>query len=163
MEASHGLSTLIAPAFNLGLLATLLFVKVKQPTRDFIRQRHATLKDELMSVRQMLSSAQERYDEFSAKLKTIDSEITVLREQTKQDAKLAQQRIASEAQRLSATIVTDARAAAGGLYTDLKSQLLTELGGRVLERAETLLRDRLTGDDRVRIRQEFSAHLEGNG
>ena len=31
---------------------------------------------------------------------------------------------------------------------------------RVLERAEGLLKERLTGDDRVRIQQEFSAQVE---
>jgi hypothetical protein len=30
----------------------------------------------------------------------------------------------------------------------------------VLNRAETILRERLTGDDRARIRQEFSRQVE---
>jgi F-type H+-transporting ATPase subunit b len=158
--ATSGMSALIAPAFNLAVLIVLLVVKVKQPLRDHVRNRHLSLKDELESTRQKLSSAQEKYDEFTAKLKTIDAEAAALREQARADAQATQQRIATESKKIAASIVTESRSTAQNLYSDLKSQLLGELGQRVLERAEAMLKERLTGDDRVRIRQEFSQQVE---
>ena len=85
----------------------------------------------------------------------------MLKEQARQDAQGAKQRIASESQKLSATIVSDARTTAQNFYAELKAQLLQELGARVLDRTEAVLRERLTGDDKVRIRQEFSVQVEG--
>ena len=43
---------------------------------------------------------------------------------------------------------------------ELKGELYSDLCLKVLGQAEALLRDRLTGDDRVRIRQEFSRQME---
>jgi F0F1-type ATP synthase membrane subunit b/b' len=111
-------------------------------------------------VRNSLRQAQENFDEFSAKLKAVDVEIGALREQAKQDALLIKQKIQGDARRVAATVVADARDSAGALFSDLKGQLSSELGARVLDRAETLLRERLTGDDRARIRQEFSKQVE---
>jgi F0F1-type ATP synthase membrane subunit b/b' len=160
MEETSGLTALIAPAVNLAILVAFLVVKVKQPLRDHVKARHTNLKEQLLSVQDMLSKSQERYDEFSAKLKAMDAEVSALRDQAKQDAKAAKEKIAVEAKKISASIATEAKSAAGNLYTDLKGQLLSELGNRVLERAETMLKERLTGDDRIRIRQEFSAQVE---
>jgi hypothetical protein len=56
--------------------------------------------------------------------------------------------------------VTDAKTSANALYSDLRGQLYADLSAEVLERAEGILRERLTGDDRVRIRKEFSNQLE---
>jgi F0F1-type ATP synthase membrane subunit b/b' len=159
-HATSGLSALIPPAINLAILIGFLVIKVKQPLKEHVRARHATLRDELRTVRDKLASSQERYDEFTRKLKAMDAEVSALREQAKQDAKAAQGRIATESKKLSANVVADAKAAAANLYTDLKGQLLAELGNRVLERAEAILKEKLTGADRIRIRQEFSAQVE---
>lgn len=154
------MQTLIWPALNLGILIAIFFKFLRQPIRQAVAQRHSDLRDELKKVRELLQRAQERHDEFSAKLKSIDVETTSLREQAKQDAQAAKLRILSEAQRTSASVVTDARAGADHLVSELKTQLFSEVGVRVVNRAEALIRERLTGDDRARIRQEFSSQLE---
>lgn len=152
---------LIAPTFNFLVLIAILAYYLKQPIKDFVSNRHVSMRDELARVRELLKQAQSKNEEFVSKLKAIDAEVASLRQQMAQDAKSAKQRLVSDAQRLSATIVSDARMAAEGLYSDLRGQLHSELGSRILERAETLLRDRLTGDDRARIRKEFSSQVEG--
>ena len=56
----------------------------------------------------------------------------------------------------------DAKAASETLFTDLKNQLRAELSTQVLARAETILTERLTGDDKARIRREFSKQVESS-
>ena len=68
--------------------------------------------------------------------------------------------IIEEARKQSARISQDSLAAANGLLGELRSQLYSELSNKVLDRAERLLRERLTGDDHARIRQEFSQQVE---
>jgi F0F1-type ATP synthase membrane subunit b/b' len=119
--ATSGLSALLIPAINLSILIAFLVVKVKQPLRAHVKARHEGLKEQLLSVREKLAKSQERYDEFTAKLKTVEGEITAMREQARQDAKSSQERIVAEAKKLSTTIVTEARSAAGNLYADLRA------------------------------------------
>jgi F0F1-type ATP synthase membrane subunit b/b' len=152
---------LIAPIVNLGILIAVLVVYTRKPLGAFVASRHATLRDQILNVRKQLTGAQEKYEEFSAKLKTIDSEIAVLREQARQDAQGAKNRAGSEVQRLSAGVVADARTASSQLFDDLKTQLRHDLAVRALERAEAILNVRLTGDDKARLRREFSTQVEG--
>jgi F0F1-type ATP synthase membrane subunit b/b' len=154
------MNSLVASSFNFVLLVGFLSYKLKKPTRDFVSNRHKSIREEIQSVREQLRQSQEKYDEFSAKLKAIDAELANLREQSKIEASAIKQRLLGDARRTSSMIVSDARNAADSLYVDLKTQLYSELSSRVLEKAEILLRERLTGDDRARIRQEFSLQVE---
>ena len=154
------METLIAPFINLLLLVGILVWKVREPLRNFVSARHISLRDELQKTGDQLRQAQERYDEFTAKLKAIEAEISALRDQARQDAEGMKLRVLSDAKRLAALIVSDARLAGETLFSDLRMQLTTEFANRVVEKAEGLLRVRLTGDDRVRIRREFSMQVE---
>jgi F0F1-type ATP synthase membrane subunit b/b' len=154
------MGTLVAPLANLAVLLGFLFYKLKGPFRAYVAGRHDNVGAELKRVRELLRQAQERHEEFSAKLKAIEVETSALREQARQDAQSAKLRILSEAQRLSGAIISDARGNAEGLFADLRQKLFAETGGRILDRAEKFVRERLTGDDRARIRQELSHQLE---
>jgi len=151
---------LIAPAINLGILVVFLFVKLRQPVKDAVAQRHTNLRDEIQKAREQLRAAKAQFDEFNKKLGSMDAEIAALREQARQDSQQAKTTLINQARKLSINIVSDAKAAAQGLYADLRGQLYTELGAHVLERAERLLHERLTGDERAKIRQDFSRQLE---
>jgi F0F1-type ATP synthase membrane subunit b/b' len=154
------MESLIAPLVNVTILIVFLSTKLKLPIRSFVSQRHLSIRDEIHSVREQLRQAQEQYDEFSFKLKAVDAEIAVLREQTKQDSVAIRQKVVNEARRVSGSIVSDAKNTAETMFSDLKGQLYFELVNKALEQAESLLRERLTGDDRMRIRQEFSRQME---
>jgi F-type H+-transporting ATPase subunit b len=154
------MSELIYPAINLAILIVLLVVYTREPVRGFVRTRHETLRDELRRVRDLLTNAKAKFEEFSAKLKAMEAEVQSLRDQAKQDAAAVKSKILAEAQALSANTVADARRSAQGLYGQLKSELFIEIGNKVLDRTEVMLRERLTGEDRARIRNEFSAQVE---
>jgi F0F1-type ATP synthase membrane subunit b/b' len=57
-------------------------------------------------------------------------------------------------------MIADARQAAQSLLQDFKQELRAEVGSRIVARAEEVLRQKLSADDRVRIRKEFSKSLE---
>ena len=154
------MSELIFPTINLAILIGILVVYTREPIRAFIRTRHETLRDELRRVRDLLVNSKAKFEEFSAKLKAMEAEIQALRDQAKQDAATIKSKILAEAQTLSATIVSDARRSAQGLYGQLRSELFVEVGNKVLDRTESVLRERLTGEDRARIRNEFSTQVE---
>ena len=154
------MESLVAPSFNLLIILSILFYFLREPVMASIRIRHHTLADELGRVRKLLHEAEDQNNKVAAKLRSIDQEIGAIKLRFRQDLETNKIRILNDGKRISSLIVADARASAARLYDDLKSQLYFEMGAKVIDRAETLLRDRLTGDDRKRIRDEFSRQLE---
>jgi len=150
---------LIAPAVNLGLLLGFLFWKLREPAKSFVRTRHATVRDEVEKSARDLKSARAKFDEFAARISTFSSEAAMLHQQAVADAQAMKSRLITESKRLSAVIVVDATSAASAMFSDFKGQLRSELANRVLDRAEAALQSRLTSDDRIRIRREFSTQV----
>lgn len=153
------MQSLIAPTFNLLVLLGFLAYYLRAPMIEFAKTRSVSVRGELEHVREELRVAQEKHSEFSSKLKAMDAEVSALKAQALQDAQGMKSRLSAEAQRAAANTVSDARSAAVVLYTEFKDQLYAELGGRVLDRAEAILNERLTGDDRARIRKEFATQV----
>ena len=60
---------------------------------------------------------------------------------------------------MASVIIADARGSAENLFVDFKKGLYQELSVKVLERAEALLKERLTNDDQARIQKEFSQQV----
>lgn len=154
------MATLVWPAINLAVLVGIIGYLTRKPLKQFMKERRENVGAELIRVRELLQSARAKYDEFTAKLKAVDAEVTSLKAQIQSDATASKDRIVSSARSSSGAIVSDAKANADSVFKDLKNDLRAELGGRVIDRAEAILVDRLTGDDRARIRQEFSTEVE---
>jgi F0F1-type ATP synthase membrane subunit b/b' len=153
------MSSLAISFLNFSILVGILFYQLRKPTQEFVSNRHRFLRHEIQSVQAQLQSAQEKYDEFSRKLKALGSEVAVLKEQSQQDAVVMTQKIISEGKHLASVIIADARGSAENLFVDFKKGLYQELSVKVLERAEALLKERLTNDDQARIQKEFSQQV----
>ncbi len=145
---------------NFFILVALMVRYLRKPLSEFVQNRHKSILDELNKTKEELSHAQEKYDKFSAKLMSLDSEIFSLKNYTAQDIEVTKKRIMDEARRSAYQIITDARAGVDGLFMDLKSNMYRELVSHVLLRTEGLIRERLTSDDKLRIREEFSKQVE---
>lgn len=155
------MASLIPSAVNLAILVGILVFYTREPLRQFVRTRHETLRDELQKTALDLRTAKQRYEEFSGRLASMESEAASLRQQAKDDARAAKTRVVEDAKRLAQTIVTDARAAGEGLYSDFRRQLREEFAEKVVARAEALLKARLTGEDQARLREDFTRQLGG--
>jgi F0F1-type ATP synthase membrane subunit b/b' len=154
------MESVIASSVNFLILVVIMVYKLRAPVREFVAQRHHSIREEIQEVRIQLQQAQEKYDEFSAKLKAVDAEVATLQEQTKQDTLAMKQRIVNESRKMASTIASDARNSVDSLHSELKGQLYAEWSLQVLDRAEQILKDRLTSSDRSRIGQEFSKQME---
>ncbi len=154
------METLIAPAVNLLALLGVLAFYLRKPLSQFVVARHHSIREELDRARRALMDAQNRNDDLSARMKALDSEIELLRVQSQEDAEKTKMSILSQASVLSGLVLSDCQAAARAAQADFKQELRQELATRALLRAESRLRDRLTGEDQARIRREFSFLVE---
>ena len=154
------MESLIAPSINLFLLLSVLAYYLVGPLKDFAAARQKTIREELEESRKLLAEARAKYEDFTSRVGGLGAEAASLKSQAEQDAKRSRDALVRSAQHLGATIVSDARTAATAMRDDLVSSLRAEVAQRALLRAEEQIRSRLTGEERARLRQEFSALVE---
>jgi F0F1-type ATP synthase membrane subunit b/b' len=154
------MESLIPSSINFTILASILFFKLRLPMRQFVSRRHETIYSQVTSVQKELKTAQDQHEAFAQKLKNIDLEMHQLLQEVKRESVELRQKVISEAREMARDLVLGAQGAAGTLFAELRGELYTELSAQILDRAEGLLQNCLTGDDRSRIRHEFSRHLE---
>ncbi len=154
------METLIFPFINLTALLVLLAMVLRKPLAEYVVNRHQTVSNELMTARDALMTAKKQVEDFNSRLKGIDAELSSLRAQAREDGEKSKVTILASAGKLSSMILSDAKASASSLQSEFRTSLRRELANLALVRAEARLRDRLTGEDHVRIRQEFSTLVE---
>ena len=157
MEAHHAASatSLILPALNLAVLVGFLVWKLRAPLARFVRQRHLYVRDEVSRVSRQLEDSQQRYQEFSSKLRAIDAEVGALRDQAKSDAVAAQLAIRAGAKKIAQQILEDAKTGANNAFQETRSSLKAEFGARVIDRAEALIRGQMNDGLRTQVREGF--------
>lgn len=153
--------SLVLPAINLGILIVILVWKLREPLRHFVKNRHTQLLDELKNAKTRLHEAQEKYEEFTAKLKAVDAEVSAIWDQSRQEAEAAKNRIINEARRLGAMISADAKTTSQSLIEETKFQMRSDLGMAVLIKTEKLLKEKMTSQDKAQITQEFIKQMSG--
>lgn len=141
---------------NLSILLVFMVVKLKGPLRDFVANRQKDVAGELESVRSQLQKAQADFEQVTGKLQAVGAEVAAIREHLLGEATQTKNKMIAEASRSAGAMTSDAKAASEHLFGDLKVQLYARLLGSVLAKAEGLMSERLTGDDKLRINQEFS-------
>ncbi len=150
---------LILPFFNFTILVGFLIYKGRKPVADFVRDRHHQIAQQTQQASQGRADADAKNQDAEAKLVGYDAERSALQAQLSVDAAAMKSRVLAEAQKLSARIVSDARLTVDAMTKELKAELKTELALTVVARAESLLKERLTQSDRIRMTEEFSAQM----
>jgi len=150
---------LVAKFINFIILFSGIVYLARKPLKEFISTRHSTLRDELEMTQALLLSAQKKFQEFSNRLHAMDSEIEILLRESREEAQGSRVRILTEAKKMADTILIDSKKASENMVTEFKKQIRTEFAIQVLARAETLLKGKLTGDDRVRLVKDFSKQV----
>jgi len=154
------MESLIFPFINLSALLILLAIVLRKPLADYVVDRHRTVSEELSRARESLVTAKRQVEDINSRLKGMDAELSSLRAQAREDGEKSKTAILASAAKLSSMIISDAKTSAGSLQSEFRSSLQRELANLALVRAEARLRDRLTGEDHARMRQEFSTLVE---
>jgi F0F1-type ATP synthase membrane subunit b/b' len=154
------LETLAYQAFNLLVFGFLVYRGAKAPFLQFVANRSTSLRAQILDAKKQLEAAQAQYAEFRSRLQSMDAEVAALRAQNNQDVAAVSARIREEAAKQAQRIVSDARIARDAAIDFVRTKMTQELGLQVLNRAEALIQEKLTGDQKARIRREFSTQLE---
>jgi F0F1-type ATP synthase membrane subunit b/b' len=154
------LKTLGAGFINLGIFTAIVYKAGKKPFLESVTTRSNTLREQIQEAARQLDAAQAQYHEYKARLASIDAEVSALRTQNQQDVVTVAQRLRESAGKQAQQIVSEARMARDAAISAAKARLALEAGAQVIERAEALIKGRITGDEKAKIRREFSNQLE---
>lgn len=153
----HGL---LPSFFNFFLFVGLLVYFLRKPLRDFVVQRSVNMAELMKKTADQLRSSSEIYNDSVQRLSKIATEVEEIRAEANREAQETRTKILHEAEFLSKSIASDARAASNRLSGDLVNELREKTAAKVLDKAEKLLREKLTGDDQQRISKELTSQLE---
>lgn len=159
-EGGHGSIEWVTPVFNhtgnLGLvwafinfailaylLEKILFSKLRARTRN----KHDEIKSEIDKATAAREEAEGVLSEYRTKLDSLDKEIDELMAEAKKRAEEDRARIVADAKKEAEQIKASAKATAEREAAARKRQLEAEIVDRAVERAEALLRQKITPAD----------------
>jgi F-type H+-transporting ATPase subunit b len=142
------------------LVAALVWVFAKK-TPPYFRARQKAIADAIAESARAQEEAQRQEREAEQKMSLLDNEVADLRARSKRESAAEGERIRAlaqeEAKRVAQSAQAEIRAAERAAQMELKA-----IAARVaLERAEALLRERISAQTELRLFNRFVAELEG--
>lgn len=152
--------SLLWPAINFFVFIALLAWAVKKPFKAMLLDRHEQLKNDIDHTRVQLAEAQKKFQEYSRRIQTLDQEVAQIVQSAREEAESSKVRILTEAKRTADSIVIDAKRSAEGLVAEYKDKVRSDLANQVIVRAEQMVKQKLSQDDRDRLKRDFSRQVE---
>lgn len=137
------------------LLEKLLFAKLRQRQRD----KHDLVSSELERATRAREEAEAVMADYDNRLRNLESETAELLDSARKRAEADRRQIIEQAEREAERIRSAARAAAERETEFHRRRLEAEVVDRAVERAEALLRDRITPADQQRMVDGYVGQL----
>jgi F0F1-type ATP synthase membrane subunit b/b' len=115
----------------------------------------------LREAQKLLAEAEAQKRDLDQKLKNLENEKKELRLRLRSDVESAIKSAIAKAERLSRSAIEDANARSRQLIEDFKREMIAETGRRVVLRAESIIRQRITEQDSSRLREQLSKEIVG--
>jgi F0F1-type ATP synthase membrane subunit b/b' len=151
---------LIYSTINLGLILGIIGYLLRKPLGEFMSSRHHSTVKDIADVRDLARRAEEKFQDYSAKLKAIDVEVQSILNQAQRETAEIKKKIVENAEKISKTLIKDAGSSLDAMLVEVKAQIRREFAETLVARLEKQLSSSLTGEDRSRIQKEFSTQLQ---
>ncbi len=136
----------------------LMIILVKfgaKPIGSGLSARRNKIKDEIETLEQNRVAAEKSYNEFQAKLSTVESEIDKIVERAIAQAEVEKAKILEKAEQGAADLMRSAEMAVQNQVTEARRTLKNEVADQAAILAEELIVKNLTQDDQVKIIENY--------
>jgi F-type H+-transporting ATPase subunit b len=163
-DAGRGVSNSLSPAklkdFGLRIMnfAALMIILVKfgaKPIGSALSGRRKQVKDDLESLEAKKAAAELSYKEFSAKLASVEKDVDQIVEKAIAQAEIEKAKIIDRAEKMAEDIKRQAQMAVANEVTAARRMLKNEIADQAAVMAEALIIKNLTGDDQVKIVEDY--------
>jgi len=154
------MNALIWPLVNFSILVGILVLSLKKPLASFVADRHTALSKDLAEAKTLLELARKQKEELEYKMNGLEKERAEIRDRFQLEVTQTIQKAVESAERLSKASIRDARLQAEQLMGDFKREMLNEVSKKIVERAEFLIKQKVTQEDATRMTKELSKELD---
>ncbi len=140
----------------------LMIILVKfgaKPIGAGLVARQKKIKDEIEDLQQKRADAEKSYNDFQAKLATVESEIDKIVDRAVAQAEIEKVKIIEKAEQAAHDIKRSAEMAIQNELTEARRTLKNEVADQAAMMAEKLIVNNLTADDQVKIIDNYLAKV----
>ena len=148
---------------NFVVFAAIMYRLAAKPLKEFVRDRHLTIKKDLDEAAQLHREAEARLREYEAKIGGLDAEIETLLRQVRAEAETEKARIVAGAEAQAKLLQLDAQAQIAAEVERVRRELRAEAVSAAMAVAESLVKQRAGEADQVKLTERFVADLESAG
>jgi len=156
-----GIPGLVWQLLNLGLFLFLLWYFLRKPAAGFFRNRRAGVAAALAKADDDRRRAERLSDELKARLASIETELTNLREAARRDADAEHAALLEKSRSDADQILARAHADLDNRVRAARAELTAFAGDLSVDLARELLARNVTADDEKRLLAEGIAQLTG--
>lgn len=136
----------------------LMFILIKfgaKPIGAALSGRRKQVKDDLDTLEVKKADAERTYKEFSAKLASVEKDVSQIVEKAIAQAEIEKVKILERAEEMAEDIKRQAQMAVANEVTAAKRMLKNEIADQAAVMAEALIMKNLTADDQVKIVEDY--------
>ena len=162
---AHGssLAALLWPTVNFAILAGGLWWFLKDPVSTYLRDRHTSIRKDLVDAAALKSSAQAQLDELDRKLKALPGEIEALRTRGGEEIAAEEQRISAQAAAERDRLLEQARREIDVQLRLAKRELVEHAATLSVQLAGDRLQQQMTPDDQQRLVARYLDQVKPRG
>ncbi|MBI4963937.1 MAG: ATP synthase F0 subunit B [Desulfomonile tiedjei] len=155
------MSMLLWRVVNTVALLALLIYFLKKPLVNFFKERKAKIEQDLAEAVEQRRKAEELIKEYQMKLAGMEQELEKMRGELQKAAEGESQKVIASADKMSVAIIESAKIAAEQEVRKAKVALKDEAVTLAVELAESLIREKISDDDRKKIVEDYLVKVGG--
>ncbi len=140
---------------NFAILVAVLIYFVRKPASEALNGRIDGIKQELSSLETRKKEAEEKLAEYNRRIASLDKEAEDIIAQYRKQGEAARERILRESEKTAAKLEEQAKKNIEQEFKNAKAKLQEDILRKALEKAETLVKEKITTDDQDRLVDEY--------
>jgi F-type H+-transporting ATPase subunit b len=144
---------------NFFVLVGVLVKFAGKPLKDYLINRHQTIKDKLEEAERLLREAEALRVEYEKKIAKLDEEVDAFKKAVIAEAEKEKKKILDDAAKYTSKIKEQARLTYEQEAKEVVDKIREEIARQTIEKAEKIVMGKLTKDDHNRMVDEFIEKL----
>lgn len=144
---------------NFIVLVGVLVKYAGKPLKDYLVNRHQTIKDKVEEAERLLRDAEDLKVEYEKKIAKLDDEVDAFKKAVIAEAEKEKKKILDDAEKYASKIKEQARLTYEQEAKEVVDKIKEEIARQTIERAEKIVMGKLVKDDHNRMVDEFIEKL----
>lgn len=146
---------LVFALINFAIFLALLIKFAGPKLAGYLRTRHETVKGQLEEAARLRAEARGKLDEYNQRIAAVDAEVNKLMAEIRAEAEAEREMILAQARSQASAMKAEAQRRIEAEIARARLTLEREVAAAAVAAAETILRERTTGDDQARMFGNF--------